>query len=145
PLVNPYCFKFASSPHLAARLEKKRINVKKIKSAFRKLSKMFDFVIVEGVGGALVPINENTLVIDIVKQLKIPVLIVAGNKLGCINHTLMTIEVLKKRGIKIAGIIFNNVDKNEKPGILRDNPAIIQNITGINVLGVIPYSKSSYE
>lgn len=141
PLVNPYSFKFASSPHLAARLGKKMIDINKIKSSFRKLSQMFDFVIVEGVGGALVPLNKKTLVIDVVKELKIPVIVVAPNKLGTINHTLMTIEVLKNRGVKILGIIFNNLHKNENSSILKDNPAIVQKISGVNVLDVIPYIK----
>ena len=133
PLVNPYSFKFASSPHLAARLEKKKIDVKKIKSAFKKLSKKFDLVIVEGVGGALVPVNEKTLVIDIVKQLKIPVIVVAANKLGMINHTLLTVEALRKRRMKILGIVFNNMGKKDDKRILNDNIRIVRKITGINV------------
>ena len=134
PLVNPYSFKFASSPHLAARLEKKKIDVRKIKYSFKKLSKMFGFVIVEGAGGALVPLNERTLMIDVVKELKMPVIIVAANKLGAINQTLMTIEVLKKRGVRILGVIFNNLEKKEKPSILKDNPEIIKKISGVDIL-----------
>ena len=131
PLVNPYSFKFASSPHLAARLEKKKIDVQKLKSSFKKLSKMFDFVIVEGVGGALVPLNEKTLVIDVVKELKIPVIVVAANKLGAINQALMTVEALRKRKLKILGIVFNNIDRKTDKKILRDNIKTVMKITGI--------------
>lgn len=117
----PYNLKFPSSPHLSARLEKKQINANKIKKSFKFLQKRFDFVIVEGVGGALVPYNNKKLVIDIAKELKIPALVVVGNKLGAINHTLLTIEAIKRRKIKIAGIIYNNIDKNTHRNILEDN------------------------
>ncbi|MFA5097890.1 MAG: dethiobiotin synthase [Candidatus Margulisiibacteriota bacterium] len=138
-LVNPYSFKHASSPHLAARLEKKKIDVQKIKTSFKKLSKMFDHVIVEGVGGALVPLNKKTLVIDVVKELGLPAVIVAANRLGTVNQTLMTVEALKKRKIKILGIVFNNMQEDQDPKILKDNPLIISELAGVPVLGTLPY------
>jgi len=138
PYVSPYAFRFASSPHLATALEKKRIDTNKIKKSFRVLEKLFDFVIVEGVGGALVPLNKKKLVIDIAKELSLPVLIVVGNRLGAINHTLLTIEAVKKRGMKIEGIIFNNRYIKSNKVILKDNIEIIRSITGEKVLGVLP-------
>lgn len=80
--VAPYTFKFAASPHLAASLEKKKVQVAKIKQSFKVLAQRFDFVIVEGIGGALVPLNRKKLLLDLVKELNLPLLIVAGNKLG---------------------------------------------------------------
>ena len=97
-------------------------------------------MIVEGIGGALVPVNEKRLVIDIAKDLSMPVLVVAQNKLGAINHILMTIEVLKHRKMKILGILFNNCHGQNKL-ILRDNPDIVKKITGQNILGVLPWNK----
>ncbi len=123
-LVCPYVFKYPASPHLAARLERKKVEVRKIKSAYKKLCGMFDIVIVEGVGGALVPLNEKTLLLDVVKELKIPVVLVVGNKLGAINHTLLTVEAIKKRGLKIAGLVFNETEKGGQ-AIKRDNIKII--------------------
>ncbi|MFA5104566.1 MAG: dethiobiotin synthase [Candidatus Margulisiibacteriota bacterium] len=124
-LVCPYRFAFASSPHLAAKLEGKKVDVKKLKNAYKKLCGMFDFVIIEGVGGALVPLNEKTLLLDLVKELKIPVLLVVGNKLGAINHTLLTAEAIKKRGLKIAGIVFNRARKGAISSIQKDNIKIV--------------------
>jgi dethiobiotin synthetase len=141
PHVAPYAFKPACSPHLAAKIENKKINAEKIKKSFRFLSKKFDFVIVEGVGGALVPFNERKLVIDIAKELDLPVLVVAGNKLGAINHTLLTIEALNSRKIKIIGAVFNNIGKGEKY-ILKDNPDIVKRLSGQKVLGILPYGKA---
>ncbi|MEK6727986.1 MAG: dethiobiotin synthase [Candidatus Omnitrophota bacterium] len=134
PLILPNVFKTPASPHLASRLENKKIDPDKIKKSFRSLSKMFDFVIVEGTGGALVPINKNKLLIDIVKELKLPALIVAGNKLGAINHTLLAIESLNARKIKTLGLVFNNLWKQNSL-ILKDNPRIIKALTACEVLG----------
>ena len=100
-LVCPYVFKFPASPHLAAKREKKGISKSKIVSSYQKLLSSFDMTIVEGVGGALVPLDRNTTVLDLVKDLKMPAIIVAGNKLGTINHTLLTVEAIKKRRIKL--------------------------------------------
>jgi dethiobiotin synthetase len=138
--VCPYIFKLPASPHLAAKAENKKIKIARIKKSFKLLSLKFDFVIVEGIGGALVPVNENRLVIDIAKELGLPVLVVAQNKLGAINHILMTIEVLNKRKMKILGLLFNNCKGQDKL-ILKDNPDIIRKITGQNILGVLPWNK----
>ncbi|MBL7068375.1 MAG: dethiobiotin synthase [Candidatus Omnitrophica bacterium] len=126
PHVSPYVFKFASSPHLAAKLERERINKDKIKKSFRVLQKRHDFVIVEGVGGALVPYNEKRLVIDIAKELKLPVIVVAENRLGAINHTLLTIEAIKARKMKVVGVIFNDWRGKTDRKILKDNIRIIK-------------------
>ncbi|MCK4519983.1 MAG: dethiobiotin synthase [Candidatus Omnitrophica bacterium] len=139
--IFPYTFKFPSSPHLASALEKRNININKIKKSFKSLQRAFDFVVVEGVGGILVPLNKKRLVVDIVKELKLPVVVVVGNKLGAINHTLLTIEALKARKMKIAGIVFNSLSNKENSIILKDNPKIIETISGQKILGSLPYTK----
>ncbi len=136
-LLNPFSFKFPASPHLSADLEKIRINPNKIISAFLKLQKQNEFVLVEGVGGILVPINKKTLLIDIIAELNIPVVIVTKNVLGTINHTLLTINALKNYKIPIVGLIFNNFIK-EKKTIMEDNIKIIHKFSGIPVLGNVP-------
>jgi len=139
--ISPYTFKFPSSPHLASSLEKRKISIERIKKSFKSLQKAFDFVIVEGVGGALVPLNKRKLVIDVAKELNLPVVVVVGNKLGVINHTLLTIEALKARKIKIAGIVFNNLKGKESDIILKDNPKIIEAISGQKASGSLPWIK----
>ncbi len=141
PYVSPYIFKTSCSPHLASKIEGKRISAERIKRSFKILSREFDFVIIEGIGGALVPFNEKRLVIDIAKELDLPVLVVAQNKLGVINHVLLTIEALKNRGMKMLGIIFNNA-KGENKKILADNPRIIKALSGEKILGVLPWMKN---
>lgn len=139
--VCPYRFKFAGSPHLAAKLENRKISALKIIKSFRLLSRRFDFVIVEGIGGALVPMDKRRLVIDIVKELDLPILLVAQNKLGAVNHTLLTLEALQRRRIKILGIVFNNA-RGENKRVLDDNPRIIKALTGVKILRILPWEKN---
>lgn len=138
--TSPYVFKKPCSPHLAAKLENKRIDIRRIKRGFRLLSREFDFVIVEGTGGALVPFSKSRLIIDIAKELRLPALLVAGNKLGAINHTLLTIEALRMRKIRILGVVFNDLNKEEE-FILEDNPRIIKRFSGEKVFGALPRIK----
>jgi dethiobiotin synthetase len=139
PYTCTYAFKFPASPHLAARLEGKRIEAYRIKRSFKALSSSFDPVIVEGIGGALVPFDQKNLVIDIARDLKLPVLIIAGNKLGAINHTLLTVEAVQRRGMKILGIIFNQTSGKTDTLISKDNPRIIKDLTKETILGGLPY------
>ncbi len=141
PHVSPYIFKTPCSPHLACKIENRSISAEKIKKSFDILSREFEFIIIEGIGGALVPFNKKRLVIDIAKELDLPVLVVAQNKLGTINHTLLTIEALKNRGMKMFGVIFNNA-KDENKKILADNPRIIKALSGEKILGVLPWMKN---
>lgn len=137
----PYTFKLAASPHLASAAESKKISIGRIKRCFNDLSANFDRVIVEGSGGLLVPLDGKTLIVDAVKDMKLPVLLVAANRLGAINSTLLSIEALKSRGIKIAGVIFNNILKGEDRLILKDNPVAVKAFGRVRVLGTLPYSK----
>lgn len=136
PYIAPYIFNPACSPHLACRIENKKINLNKIKKSFKLLSTKFDFVIVEGVGGVLVPFDRKNLVIDIAKDLDLPVLVVVENRLGAINHTLLTVEALASRKINIIGLVFNNIKEKNKL-ILKDNPEIISSLTKQKILGVL--------
>jgi len=139
--ISPYTFQFPSSPHLASSLGKRKISIERIKKSSKSLAKSFDFVIIEGVGGALVPLNKRKLMIDVAKELNLPVLVVVGNKLGAINHTLLTIEALKARKMKIAGIVFNNLKEKGNNIILKDNPEIIETISGQKSSGSLPWTK----
>ncbi len=134
--VSPYTFRLACSPHLAAQREGKKIDQAKLKNDFRRLSNSFEFVLVEGVGGALVPFSQKRLVIDIVKDLQLPVLLVVGNKLGAINHALLTVEALKKRGLIILGMVFNNFPRQNQR-VLKDNQRIIKSIVKEEVFGAL--------
>lgn len=136
-LVAPYTFETACSPHLASRIDKRTIHKSKIIKAFKGLFSYFDFVLVEGTGGVLVPFDTRETLADIAKDLRLPVLVIAENKLGAINHTLLALEALKARGFHILGVVFNNLKKEDKK-ILDDNPKVVEAYSGVEVFGVLP-------
>ncbi|MDD5427917.1 MAG: dethiobiotin synthase [Candidatus Omnitrophica bacterium] len=121
-----FAFKLPASPHLAAKSEGKTINIAKIKNDLKKLSRKADIVVIEGTGGLMVPLTEKILLIDVVKKLKIPVLLVCANRLGAINHALLSLEALKARKMKVLGVVFNHISKKENRSILKDNPGIVK-------------------
>jgi dethiobiotin synthetase len=137
----PYTFKTPASPHLAASLENITINPHKITTAFNALSKRCDVLLVEGSGGFFVPYTDEDLLADIVTTLKIPVILVIGNKLGCINHSLLTIEAIQNRKLEIHGLIFNAIDPECSEEILTNNIETIVNFSKLPNLGVLPYVK----
>ena len=109
-LTNPYSFKEAIAPHIAAELAGVEIKLEVIKQAFDELSQLADIVIIEGAGGFLVPINDKKSLADFVEAINIPIMLVVGMKLGCINHTLLTIEAIKTRNCHLHGWIANPID-----------------------------------
>lgn len=109
-LVNPYSFKEAVAPHIAAENAGIEINTDVIKQAFQALSKLADIVIVEGAGGFLVPLNDQQSMADLPAALDIPVILVVGMRLGCINHSLLTVEAIKMRGLNLHGWVANQIE-----------------------------------
>jgi dethiobiotin synthetase len=141
--MSPYVFDLAASPHLAAAHEGARIETRRIIASFRRLGEEFDTVIVEGAGGILVPLSKRRLLIDVVETLDLPVVVVAANKLGAINHTLLTVEALRARDIKVLGIVFNTLDGHEDETIGQDNPQIVKAFARVPILGRLPWSKDT--
>ncbi len=134
--LTPYIFKTPVSPHLAARLEQKSINVDTILEQFNKLDKKYDYIIVEGAGGLAVPINyEGYMMFHLIKDLKLDCLLVTNSALGSINHTVLTTSFAKTVGINIKGIIINSFTNNE---FEIDTVNMISRFTNIPLLGTIP-------
>lgn len=138
---NPYRFDFPVSPHFAAELSGNQINPEYIKSTYNTLVSSHDWVLVEGAGGVLVPLIEGCLLIDVVAELGIPTLVVADNRVGCINHTLLTVESLSKRNVRCIGILLNESKASMDPKISENNQATIQAFSGIPVWGNVPHEK----
>lgn len=116
-----------ASPHISAEIDQIEINLDKIQNP-----KISNKLIIEGAGGILVPLNRKQTVLDLIQHLETPVILVSKNYLGGINHTLMSIEVLKSKNIPIKGIIYN---EGEHP----ENEEIVHELTGIRKLFTIPY------
>ncbi len=109
-LINPYRFQPAIAPHIAAQKEGVEINISTILSAYESLKSQADIVVVEGAGGFLVPINQTQTLANLAVALKLPIILVVGMRLGCINHTLLTVEAIKSRGLHLAGWVANQID-----------------------------------
>lgn len=107
------------SPHAAARKEGRTIDLQEI-----QVPNTNNHLIIEGAGGLMVPINDNDLMADMVKQWDIPIVLVSNHYLGSINHTLLSIEVIKRRGLKILGIVFNGKENPESEQVILRNSEV---------------------
>lgn len=137
--INPCFAPEPLSPHLAFHRQRKTIDIRKILKAYETLRKRYDVLLVEGAGGLMVPLREDYFVADLIRDIDSEVIIVARLGLGTINHTLLTVEQAKAKGLKVKGIIFCQ-NKNGKTGIPeKTNPEVIEKLTHTPVLGIIPY------
>jgi dethiobiotin synthetase len=107
---NPYAFRDPIAPHLAARDETVRIELAAIAAAWRRIAEVADAIVVEGAGGALVPLGEGLDMLDIAARLRLPVLLVVGLRLGCLNHALLTARAIEARGLVMTGWVANRID-----------------------------------
>ncbi|MGH8802616.1 MAG: dethiobiotin synthase [Casimicrobiaceae bacterium] len=126
---NPYAFIEPIAPHLAARDEGRRIELDVIARAFAALSARADAVVVEGAGGVLVPLDAHDDMLDIARALRLPVLLVVGMRLGCLNHALLSALAIRARGLPFAGWVANELP----PGMPRcaDNVATLARLLGV--------------
>ena len=109
-LTNPYCFEPPLAPHLAAELAGVAIDLTTITGAYARLAAAADMVIVEGVGGFCVPLNRSDDSAGLAQRLGLPVILVVGMRLGCLNHALLTAQAIRARRLRLAGWIANRID-----------------------------------
>jgi len=138
-MINPFFLKEPLSPHLAFRRAKQKFDLKKVRQVYEILQKRHDIVLIEGAGGLMAPITENYFNADLAKDLKAPIIIVARLGLGTINHTILTINQARSKKLKILGVLLNDLRGGKQTLVEQTNPREIERITGIPVLGVIPY------
>ncbi len=142
--INPVWLRPPVAPYTASMIEERPIDVGQLIDGYQKLSEKFKHVLVEGVGGWRVPIRQDYDSADLAVELGLPVVVVVHNKLGAINHTLLTLESIERRGLEIAGIIINSFDGDERDDIAtRTNPAIIEQLAGVPVLLKINHGQAS--
>lgn len=109
-LTTPYLFRTPAAPHIAAALECQPIEPRRIVAAYEQVRAQAEAVVVEGVGGWRVPLTNSYDTSDLARQLGLPVILVVGLRLGCINHALLTAEAIAARGLRLAGWVANTVD-----------------------------------
>ena len=135
--INPYAFDPPISPHIAAQQAGIEIDLSVIHQAYRELSKKVDVVIVEGAGGFLVPINSRQTGADLAQMLNLPVILVVGMRLGCLNHALLTGQAIRSADLILAGWVANCVDSQML--VLEENIATLEQRLDCPLLGVLPF------
>jgi dethiobiotin synthetase len=137
--ICPYRLKHPLSPFTAAKIENVSIRFEKIARAYEGLLQNHQALLVEGAGGLLVPITRQKMMADLALCLKLPVLLISRTGLGTINHTLLSVEAARERGIEVAGVIFNHL--GPRRGLAeRTNPSIMRQFLDVPILGEIPYA-----
>ena len=136
-LINPYRFEPAIAPHIAAAQAGVTISLSRIDDAYAALSAMAHWVVVEGAGGILVPLNDHEDFADLARLLELPVLLVVGMRLGCLNHALLTAQAIRARGLRLSGWVANCLEA--------DLPALEENVQALRcrlkvpLLGTLPF------
>ncbi|MEK0369232.1 MAG: dethiobiotin synthase [Nitrosopumilus sp.] len=136
-LVNPQFFPIAASPYTAWKNLKTKPKISTILSSFKKLSKLHDLLLVEGMGGIMTPILKDYYITNLIKEMKIPAVIVTRSKIGTVNHTIMTVKMCEKYKIPIKGIIINDFDSNGYK--IKELTRDFKSLTNVPVLGSIPF------
>jgi dethiobiotin synthetase len=135
--INPIALTSAIAPHIAAQQEKRTLSADRIAGFCRGSLNLADFTLVEGAGGWRVPLNAQETLADVAKILRVPVILVIGIRLGCINHALLTVEAIRNDGLQLAGWVANCIDA--------DMPVLQENIQSLAAripapcLGVVPW------
>ncbi len=137
--VCPVRLQPAASPYQAAMIENRTIEMQALLAAYRKLAGKYDWMLVEGIGGVQVPITRDTGVVDLMRDFALPAVVVTHHQLGTLNHTLMTLDTLKRNHISVKGVIFNRTGPGELDAIERDQPRILTELSGTPVLGELPF------
>jgi dethiobiotin synthetase len=137
--VCPIRMKPAASPFQAALIENRTLQPESILSAYRSLAEKYDWMLVEGVGGTRVPITRDYGVVDLIRDLYLPTVVVARYQLGTLNHTLMTLDTLKQNGIPLRGVVFNQTSLEAPDVIEQDQPRLIEELSEAKILGKFPH------
>lgn len=135
--VNPYAFAPAIAPHIAAKQAKVQIRLDTLRADYLQLTQQAEWVIVEGAGGWLVPLNDSDNMADLAKTISLPVVLVVGLRLGCINHALLSAQSIRAHGCQLAGWIANTLEP-QMP-CLEENIASIAARIAAPLLGILPH------
>lgn len=130
--VNPVWLRPALAPYAASMIENRTVDLDLILETFQRLRKSYRSMLVEGVGGWLVPIRRDYWVRDLARELGLPVVVVVSNRLGCLNHTLLTVESIRQSGLECAGLIINHQPPEDASAFT--NPGLLEDLLHLPVL-----------
>ena len=140
-LVNPQFFPVPASPYTASKMLGAKPLVSRVLKAYQKLSKLHKMLLVEGIGGVMTPILKNYYVADLIKDLRLPAVIVTTTRVGSMSHTIMSVKMCQRYKIPIKGIIINDIDSG--PYSIKDVKRDLRGLLGVAVLGSVPRIGSS--
>ena len=125
-LTMPEIFSYPASPHLATQIDGREIDFKKIEDATKQLVDNFDVVLLEGAGGLMVPLTTELLTIDYLVERNYPIILVTSGRLGSINHTLLSLEVIQQRGLNLFAMAYNLKDQSQDQRISEDTATYLK-------------------
>lgn len=143
-LMCPFRYSPACSPHLAGRMNGVYADVDTIIEKMDQLFEKCDFLIVEGAGGVMVPLNDSEKMLDLMVELNWPVVLVARGDLGTINHSLLSLETLKNAGLQIAAVVVNHLTEDVSM-VTRDNPRAIAEFSNVSRIATLPHMRNQEE
>ncbi len=132
--INPVWLKTPAAPIVGSLMEEVSIDIEHILAAFHALQNRVEHVVVEGVGGWLVPIRSDYFMSDLALEMKLPVLVVAQNRLGCLNHTALTVRSVADHKLRCVGVILNGISVGSDIAVVT-NVEILKKILGVPLLG----------
>lgn len=137
-LINPIFLKPPLSPNVAARISRRTISLDKVWNAFRTLRARHDVLVIEGIGGLLVPILDRYFVADMVRRMRAAVVVVTRSSLGTLNHTLLTLQAAKHFKLDVRGLVVNHLSPRQT---LAEKTAVkaLKAVCSVPILGVLPY------
>src|SRR5574341_454852 len=138
--ISPYRFGPPLAPLVAARRQRTRISLATIVRRFHRLARRHDIVVVEGVGGLMVPLTASQTTLDLAKALGLSLLLVIGNKLGAINHALLTVQTAKSQGLEFLGGVINQTGRVRDDAV-RTNPKVLHELVSFPRWAVVPHQK----
>ncbi len=138
-LVNPVCLKPPLAPSMAAKVEKRGLSLRPVLAAYRTLASRHSPLIVEGVGGLLVPLLTGFTVAHLARRLRLPLVIVTRPSLGTINHTALTVHAARSFGLRVLGLVINSATRAPRGLAEKLNPDALKTETLVPILGEIPY------
>ena len=140
-IVNPYAYEPPIAPHIAAQQVDEYIAIEQVTKCYQQIDNETDVTIVEGAGGWLVPINDSENMADIAVRLQLPVILVVGVRLGCLNHALLSVASIKASGLTLAGWVGNLISEDMPAS--QNNIDSLKNFIPAPLLGVIPYQSTA--
>jgi dethiobiotin synthetase len=143
--INPVWLKVPAAPYAAAMMENRRVEINDVLARFGSFSARFETVLVEGAGGWEVPLTEFATMADFAQRLALPVIVVVNNKLGCLNHTLLTVRNIQARGMTCAGLILNYVHDERDPASISNRMVLEKFLPDVPVLAEVMHGETEID